>query len=151
MNRKQYYVFFIVIVLVVSVTGNTFAKAEKDGVFRNLIATFKPPTAEEQESLAKKLKMTDDQKFLLKNLNKEYQRQVDSLSGSYNKAYDETVSLMQQEVVNEQAYSVLKSFHDVHSKIVDTEVEYWRDIKLILTPEQNKEFWKIWQKGRVAK
>lgn len=45
----------------------------------------------------------------------------------------------------------LKAFHNIHAEIVNREVGYWVDFKNILTPEQNEQFWNLFEQRRVRR
>jgi hypothetical protein len=45
----------------------------------------------------------------------------------------------------------LKSFHAMHQKVLDAEVDYWMDLKEILTPAQNLKLWEIFEKQRIRR
>jgi Spy/CpxP family protein refolding chaperone len=126
------------------------AQEPQHGLLRNVIAVFRPPTPDEERAIATSVGLTDDQKTKMKSVNERYRSDSQDLLAKYRAAYEDIVKLMQSTNPNKaQVNQRLKTFHQIHSQIVDREVGYWTDFKSILTPEQNQKFWNVFEQKRV--
>ena len=139
------------IVLVAALSFTTAIAAQK-GLTRNIISTFAPPDGADRAAIAQKLEITAEQKSQMKEISKRFKDQSSALKKDYQTAYQNVVKLMNNEKpdksrVNEK----LKNFHQVHSKVLEAEVQYWMDLKTILSPAQNLQLWEIFEQSRIRK
>ena len=139
------------IVLVAALSFTTVMAAQK-GITRNIVSTFTPPDGAERAAIAKKLEMTAEQKSQMQEVVNRFKKQSSSLKKDYQTAYQNIVKLMNNEkpdksLVNEK----LKNFHRVHSNVVEAEVQYWIDLKTILSPAQNLQLWEMFEQSRIRK
>ncbi len=159
MRKIFSFIFIILIAIGFIVTFDTFAmggKADegkmKKGILRNILVTFIPPTPAEQKNIAQKLELTEEQRSKMKELNDKYKRQSADLRKKYQQAYNDIVLLMKQEKPNkERVNRELKTFHSIHSQVLNQEVKYWMDLKTILTPSQNNKLWEIFEQNRTRR
>lgn len=141
---------FLVSTLIFTVVASGAKQQQKKGVFRNIMTVFRLPSPAEQKSVAQQLDLTNEQKTEMKALTEKYRREGSKLLENYNIAYKKVIHLMETTSPDpSEINKTLKHFHKVHSQLVDKTVEYWRDFKNILTLEQNKKFWSIFEKSRV--
>ncbi|GBD95962.1 MAG TPA: hypothetical protein ENG83_05310 [Nitrospirae bacterium] len=150
-NMKNLIVGFLMLFIMVSLVYTYDASAKKN-IVTNIVVTFRPPAPEEQKTIARKLELTEEQKAEMKVINGKYRQQSMALKNKYNAAYKDVVLLMKEDKPNkERVNRELKTFHNIHSQVVDVEVQYWMDLKTILTPAQNNKLWEIFEKGRIRK
>lgn len=143
---------FFAFTLIFAVVSGSAQEQQRKGVFRNIVNTFRLPSPAEQRNVAQKLELTEEQRTQLKGITEKYKKEGSQLLSEYNKGYEAVVRLMEStNPDSSRVNQALKDFHQVHSQLVDKEVEYWREFKSILTLEQNKQFWNIFAKSRVGK
>ena len=124
--------------------------AQKKGVFRNIVQTFRPPSGKELTKISNDLELNDEQKQQMKEVNDRFKQQTSTLKQRYGTGYEKVVKLMNTEQPNKaNVNQTLKNFHNTHSQIVDAEVQYWMDLKTILTPAQNLKLWRIFEQSRI--
>ena len=139
------------IVLVAALSFTTAIAAQK-GITRNIVSVFAPPNAAESASIAQTLEMTAEQKSQMKEVADRFKKQASTLKKKYQTAYQNIVSLMDNEKPDiSKVNEGLKNFHQVHSNVVDAEVQYWIDLKTILSPAQNLQLWEIFEQSRLRK
>ena len=125
---------------------------EKKGVFRNVVETFMPPKGDGARMIAKELALDEEQRPKMKELNERFTRNASTLRQAYQQEYKNVVALMNSESPNKtNVNDKLKSFHAMHQKVLDAEVDYWMDLKTILTPAQNLKLWEIFEKQRIRR
>ena len=131
-------------------SSSVSAEETRKGLFRNIMVVFIPPTPEEQAKIATTVGLTDEQKQQMKAVSDRYRANAETLKRRYASAYQDVVHLMEQSNPNKSTVnSKLRAFHSTHKKVVDQEVRYWIDFKTILTPEQNKKFWNVFEQNRI--
>ena len=139
------------IVLVAALSFTTAIAAQK-GMTRNIVSVFAPPKAAERASIAQTLEMTAEQKSQMKEVADRFKKQASTLKKKYQTAYQNIVSFMDNEKPDiSKVNEGLKNFHQVHSNVVDAEVQYWIDLKTILSPAQNLQLWEIFEQSRLRK
>ena len=144
------FALFLIVILASPYDGA--AKKGRKGIFKNIMTVFRPPSAQEQKNIAQKLELTEEQRPKMKELNDKYRKQSSTLKKKYSTAYNDVVSLMNQQSPNKQKVNQkLKAFHSTHSNLVDAEVQYWMDLKTILTPAQNNKLWEIFEQSRIRR
>ncbi len=149
---KERVFYLTVFVLLFTLVPAAPSLAERKGLFRNIVSTFAPPSPQESKTIAKTLELTEEQRKQMKELNEKYRRESSNLKREFNKGYEAVVRLMKATNPDKgRVNEALKRFHEVHSKLLSKEVEYWTSFKSILTPEQNKKFWKLFEKSRVRR
>lgn len=137
-------------IVFISTSGPLFASQK--GLTRNIISTFYPPTVEQQQVIAQKLVLTDQQRQEMSTVNQRFRSQSKVLKQRYGEAYRSVVKLMNAETPNKQRVNeVLKAFHRTHSQMLDAEVQYWLDLKTLLTPAQNYQLWKLFEESRIRR
>jgi len=112
---------------------------------------FAPVSPDEAKAVSKELNLTPEQQKQMQEVNQRYNREVAALKGDYEKAVRDLLSLIQEPspdagVANQR----VKEFHNVHQQIISKEIEYWREFKTILTPEQNNKFWTLFTRSRLG-
>lgn len=150
MGQQKICMVAMIIVGVLLVADAAPVAAQEPGLVRNVITTFRPPSSEEQRSIAANLGLDDDQKVAMKELNERYRGQSQSLLARYQQAYADVLALMETTQVDKGTVDArLRSFHSIHAEIVEVEISYWLEFKRILTPEQNRRFWNLFEQSRV--
>ncbi len=152
MKRFHHNIISIAFILLLIILSSSFtlAQEEQKGIFRNILIVFMPPTPEQEQVIAERLELTEEQRTQMKQLSDRYREDATTLRNKYISVYNDIVTLMEQTepnrtVVNEK----LKAFHNVHQEVLSREIIYWMDFKTILTPEQNKKFWNIFEQSRI--
>ena len=136
--------------LSLAIAGPAPAQEARKGPLRNVITTFRPPSPQEEKTISTRLQLTEDQKRSMKAVNERYRQDSETLLAKYRAAYDDVVRLMQQTDPNKTAVNDrLKTFHRIHEQVLDKEVGYWMDFKGVLTTEQNRQFWNLFEQDRV--
>ena len=144
--------FFFAFTLIFAVVSGSAQQQQRKGIFKNIVTTFRLPSPAEQKNISRRLNLTEEQRTQMKGITEKYKKEGSQLISEYNKGYEAVVRLMESTNPDSSCVNqALKDFHQVHSQLVDKEVEYWRDFKSILTLEQNKQFWNIFAKSRVRK
>ena len=150
MKRFSKLAATFLILMTFLLSGPVLAQDSQKGIFRNIIAVFHPPSVEERQKIATTVGMSDEQKMEMKAVADRYQTQAQTLLGKYQTAYNNVVKLMNTSNPDKTTVNTkLKNFHRVHQNVVDAEVQYWIDFKSILTPEQNKKFWNMFEQSRI--
>jgi Spy/CpxP family protein refolding chaperone len=131
-------------------TGGPAAPGARKGLLRNIMTVFAPPTAQEERTIATTVGMSEEQKSQMKAVNERYRSDSTALVAKYNNAYDDVVRLMDATSPNKgEVNQTLKTFHQIHQEVLEREVGYWTDFKAILTPEQNRKFWNLFEQRRI--
>jgi len=147
--RKTFLPAVVVVVLALLFSGAAMAQGQK-GLMRNVVSVFAPPSPEEQQKIATAVGLSDEQKQQMKNVSDKYRSQAQTLRDKYETAYGDVVNLMETADPDKSTVaSKLKNFNSVHQQIVEVEVQYWIDFKVLLTPEQNQKFWNLFEQSRV--
>ena len=142
----------ISVLTLLALSGGALGQETRKGVLRNIIVVFQPPNPEEQRQIATQVNLTEEQRGQMKAVSERYRADAQTLRGKYATAYRDVVRLMQQTEPNKSTVnSKLKAFHNVHQQVVSHEVQYWMDFKSILTPEQNKKFWNVFEQKRIRR
>lgn len=136
--------------LLLMIAGPAPAQEGRKGLHRNIIATFRPPSPEDERTISNKLELSEEQKTQMKAVSERYRKDTETLLAKYREAYEDVVNLMQETIPNKTVVNNhLKAFHGIHEEILGKEVSYWMDFKGILTPEQNRKFWNLFEQDRV--
>jgi len=126
------------------------AAGGQKGLFKNVVQTFRPPSGRELTKIANDLELDEEQKRQMKELNDRFQQQTSTLKQRYETGYEKVVKLMSTEHPDKgNVNQTLKNFHQTHSQFVDAEVQFWMDLKTILTPAQNLKLWRLFEKSRI--
>ena len=148
--RKSNILIGVTLIFLLSMSFSITQAQRSKSIFKNIVLTFRPLTAAQEKNIAKALALTSEQRVQMKEFSKNYRKDARILLDKYNSAHNDVVKLIKQKTPNKSVVSKkLKVFHRTHQQIVNKEVEYWRKFTSILTLEQNKKFWNLFEMSRV--
>jgi len=125
---------------------------EGKGVFRNILTTFAPPSAAERQRIAQELELTQEQRAEMQAITQRYAGEASALREQYRAAYRDVVRLMNAESPDGQEVDrTLRRFHEVHARVLSGEVDYWMDVKEVLTAKQNLKLWELFEQARIRR
>lgn len=128
------------------------AVAQRKDITKNIIIVFRSPSPQEQKEISQKLQLTPEQNTKMKEVNERYRKETENLRNKYSAATQDVELLMKAEKPDKNRVNeTLKTFHRIHSEVLEKEVGYWMDMKTILTPGQNDKLWNLWEQNRIRK
>jgi len=126
------------------------AQDARKGPLRNILEVFAPPSQEEEQRISARVGLSAQQKTQMRAVNERYRADAPSLRARYDAAYEDVLRLMESTSPNRgEVNQRLRTFNRVHQEVVEREVGYWTDFKAILTPEQNRTFWNMFEQSRI--
>jgi Spy/CpxP family protein refolding chaperone len=152
MLRKLAVLTIVVGVVLVSLQDLSQAQQRKEAAFgRAVVTMMAPPSPQEASSIAKQLNLTPEQQKQMQDVNERYRTDTQALRQQYETGVQNLLTLIREPtpapgVANQR----LKEFQDVHQAILSQEVQYWADVKSILTLEQNYQLWNIFERSRLG-
>jgi Spy/CpxP family protein refolding chaperone len=152
MLRKLAALTIMVSVILLSLQGLSQAQQRKEAAFGGaVVAMMAPPSPEEASSLAKQLKLPPEQQKQMQGVTERYRGDAQALQDEYASAVRNLLALIREPApAPATANQRLKEFNNVHQAVLSREVQYWAEVKAILTPEQNLQLWNIFEQSRLG-
>ncbi|MBI4830451.1 MAG: hypothetical protein HY801_02630 [Candidatus Lindowbacteria bacterium] len=116
------------------------------------VNTFRPPSNEEKNAIAKNLQMTPEQTSQMQQIDQQYRADVQTLSQRYQQARkDLTTALKDPCPTSDRVSREAQKVSQTHAALLDKEIQHWTSISSVLTKDQACKFWKMFAQARIQK
>jgi Spy/CpxP family protein refolding chaperone len=151
MLRKLAALTMMVSVVLVSLQGVAQAQRREAAFGKAMVAMMAPPSPQEASAMAKQLKLTPEQQKQMREVTDRYRTDTQALRQKYESGVESVLALIREPAPTPGAANQrLREFHDVHQEVLNKEVQYWMEVKSIMTPEQTHQLWNIFERSRLG-